>query len=83
MGKVYKLRDRQVELLIKKVKEIVINDDVVVKESDVIHALITSYIDNLTIKDINAFLANKEIEDQENRDLKTLKQAEKIKISKK
>jgi hypothetical protein len=79
MSKVYKIRDSQVDLLIHKVKEIVINDDVVVKESDIIHALISSHIKNLTIKDINAFLANKEIEDQEKRDLMTLQQAEKIK----
>ena len=81
MSKVYKLRDRQVDLLIHKVKEIVINDDVVVKESDIIHALISSHIKNLTIENINAFLANKEIEDQEKRDLITLKQADKIRGS--
>lgn len=78
MSKVYKIRGRQVDLLIRKVKEIVINDDVVVKESDIIHALISSHLKNLTIKDIEAFQANKEIEDQENRDLM---QAEKIKDS--
>ena len=48
-----------------------------VKESDIIHALISSHIKNLTIKDINAFLANKGIEDQEKRDLMTLQQAKK------
>lgn len=52
MGKVYKIRDLQVEKLKEKQILIAQNEAKIISESEIIHALIDCFLDKLTAKEI-------------------------------
>lgn len=60
MSKAYRVREEQSEKIKNKMVELIIKHKETVKESDIIHALIDKYIDEISLKDVEISKENKE-----------------------